>query len=257
MARVNAKLWYCATGTSIDQGIAYVLMLVALVLTYLIHAADFGFWVIETNRKEDFACNLNAYMWSRFSLLLFSFCICGLKLFWIGRMCNVMNLVLFGSVIISIDGNLKFFFCFETKFISLFANHSMQCPIRNHIHMYYQSEIWDIYSYRYKELWTNIFFYMENMGNQQSRAPERYLLLLHEKEGSGQHNMEWSQNRVEEIMITRLIFVFWGIIVVSRQETSGTLNVDHVWSSQFLTGNVNTVESCHEQIFAIFRCKIE
>ncbi|XP_031255861.1 arabinogalactan protein 41-like [Pistacia vera] len=28
-------------GTSIDQGIAYVLMLVALVLTYLIHAADF------------------------------------------------------------------------------------------------------------------------------------------------------------------------------------------------------------------------
>ncbi|KAK0586748.1 hypothetical protein LWI29_011638 [Acer saccharum] len=27
-------------GTSIDQGIAYVLMLVALVLTYLIHAAD-------------------------------------------------------------------------------------------------------------------------------------------------------------------------------------------------------------------------
>ncbi|OAY56400.1 arabinogalactan protein 41-like [Manihot esculenta] len=30
-------------GTSIDQGIAYVLMLVALVLTYLIHAADFGF----------------------------------------------------------------------------------------------------------------------------------------------------------------------------------------------------------------------
>ncbi|XVF10465.1 hypothetical protein REPUB_Repub07fG0185400 [Reevesia pubescens] len=30
-------------GTSIDQGIAYVLMLVALVLTYLIHAADFCF----------------------------------------------------------------------------------------------------------------------------------------------------------------------------------------------------------------------
>ncbi|TXG50628.1 hypothetical protein EZV62_023152 [Acer yangbiense] len=28
------------TWTSIDQGIAYVLMLVALVLTYLIHAAD-------------------------------------------------------------------------------------------------------------------------------------------------------------------------------------------------------------------------
>lgn len=28
------------SGTSIDQGIAYVLMLVALVLTYLIHAAD-------------------------------------------------------------------------------------------------------------------------------------------------------------------------------------------------------------------------
>ncbi|KAF5734208.1 arabinogalactan peptide 20-like [Tripterygium wilfordii] len=28
-------------GTSVDQGIAYVLMLVALVLTYLIHAADF------------------------------------------------------------------------------------------------------------------------------------------------------------------------------------------------------------------------
>ncbi|XVF13020.1 hypothetical protein REPUB_Repub08aG0171200 [Reevesia pubescens] len=28
-------------GTSIDQGIAYVLMLVALALTYLIHAADF------------------------------------------------------------------------------------------------------------------------------------------------------------------------------------------------------------------------
>ncbi|KAK3227990.1 hypothetical protein Dsin_007852 [Dipteronia sinensis] len=27
-------------GTAIDQGIAYVLMLVALVLTYLIHAAD-------------------------------------------------------------------------------------------------------------------------------------------------------------------------------------------------------------------------
>ncbi|WOL02138.1 Arabinogalactan peptide [Canna indica] len=27
-------------GTSIDQGIAYMLMLVALVLTYLIHAAD-------------------------------------------------------------------------------------------------------------------------------------------------------------------------------------------------------------------------
>ncbi|XP_041029075.1 arabinogalactan protein 41-like [Juglans microcarpa x Juglans regia] len=27
-------------GTSIDQGIAYVLMLVALALTYLIHAAD-------------------------------------------------------------------------------------------------------------------------------------------------------------------------------------------------------------------------
>ncbi|CAI0408595.1 unnamed protein product [Linum tenue] len=27
-------------GTSIDQGIAYVLMLLALVLTYLIHAAD-------------------------------------------------------------------------------------------------------------------------------------------------------------------------------------------------------------------------
>ncbi|KAI3422986.1 uncharacterized protein J3R85_011511 [Psidium guajava] len=27
-------------GTSIDQGIAYVLMLVALVLTYLIHNAD-------------------------------------------------------------------------------------------------------------------------------------------------------------------------------------------------------------------------
>ncbi|KAJ7010529.1 arabinogalactan protein 16 [Populus alba] len=27
-------------GTSIDQGIAYVLMLVALVLTYLIHMAD-------------------------------------------------------------------------------------------------------------------------------------------------------------------------------------------------------------------------
>ncbi|MBA0787789.1 hypothetical protein Gotri_000022 [Gossypium trilobum] len=30
-------------GTSIDQGIAYVLMLVALVLTYLIHAADLCF----------------------------------------------------------------------------------------------------------------------------------------------------------------------------------------------------------------------
>ncbi|KAJ9148028.1 hypothetical protein P3X46_030126 [Hevea brasiliensis] len=30
-------------GTSIDQGVAYVLMLVALVLTYLIHAADFRF----------------------------------------------------------------------------------------------------------------------------------------------------------------------------------------------------------------------
>ncbi|XVF51366.1 hypothetical protein PTKIN_Ptkin04bG0179400 [Pterospermum kingtungense] len=30
-------------GTSIDQGIAYVLMLVALVLTYLIHTADFCF----------------------------------------------------------------------------------------------------------------------------------------------------------------------------------------------------------------------
>ncbi|KAJ8768592.1 hypothetical protein K2173_022712 [Erythroxylum novogranatense] len=30
-------------GTSIDQGIAYVLMLVALVLTYLIHAADISF----------------------------------------------------------------------------------------------------------------------------------------------------------------------------------------------------------------------
>ncbi|GKV40089.1 hypothetical protein SLE2022_087170 [Rubroshorea leprosula] len=29
-------------GTSIDQGIAYILMLVALVLTYLIHAADFA-----------------------------------------------------------------------------------------------------------------------------------------------------------------------------------------------------------------------
>ncbi|TYI54940.1 hypothetical protein E1A91_D11G106900v1 [Gossypium mustelinum] len=28
------------TGTSIDQGIAYVLMLVALVLTYLIHPLD-------------------------------------------------------------------------------------------------------------------------------------------------------------------------------------------------------------------------
>ncbi|KAL9434549.1 hypothetical protein AB3S75_029233 [Citrus x aurantiifolia] len=28
-------------GTSIDQGIAYVLMAVALVLTYLIHTADF------------------------------------------------------------------------------------------------------------------------------------------------------------------------------------------------------------------------
>ncbi|CAN1189573.1 Arabinogalactan protein 16 [Linum perenne] len=28
------------TRTSIDQGIAYVLMLLALVLTYLIHAAD-------------------------------------------------------------------------------------------------------------------------------------------------------------------------------------------------------------------------
>ena len=28
------------SGTSIDQGIAYVLMLVALVLTYLVHAAD-------------------------------------------------------------------------------------------------------------------------------------------------------------------------------------------------------------------------
>ncbi|CAN1223039.1 Arabinogalactan protein 16 [Linum perenne] len=27
-------------GTSIDQGIAYVLMLLALVLTYIIHAAD-------------------------------------------------------------------------------------------------------------------------------------------------------------------------------------------------------------------------
>ncbi|KAG4118560.1 hypothetical protein ERO13_D11G023500v2 [Gossypium hirsutum] len=30
-------------GNSIDLGIAYVLMLVALVLTYLIHAADFCF----------------------------------------------------------------------------------------------------------------------------------------------------------------------------------------------------------------------
>ncbi|KAK8587340.1 hypothetical protein V6N13_086331 [Hibiscus sabdariffa] len=30
-------------GTSIDLGIAYALMLVALVLTYLIHAADFCF----------------------------------------------------------------------------------------------------------------------------------------------------------------------------------------------------------------------
>ncbi|OMO79689.1 Arabinogalactan peptide, AGP [Corchorus capsularis] len=30
-------------GTSIDQGIAYVLMLLALVLTYIIHAADFCF----------------------------------------------------------------------------------------------------------------------------------------------------------------------------------------------------------------------
>ncbi|KAG4117501.1 hypothetical protein ERO13_D12G235700v2 [Gossypium hirsutum] len=30
-------------GTSIDQGIAFVLMLVALVLTYLIHAADLCF----------------------------------------------------------------------------------------------------------------------------------------------------------------------------------------------------------------------
>ncbi|KAI9175203.1 hypothetical protein LWI28_028794 [Acer negundo] len=30
-------------GTSIDQGIAYVLMLVALVLTYLIHAADLAY----------------------------------------------------------------------------------------------------------------------------------------------------------------------------------------------------------------------
>ncbi|KAE8683858.1 Arabinogalactan peptide 20 [Hibiscus syriacus] len=30
-------------GTSIDQGIAYVLMLVALALTYLIHAADLCF----------------------------------------------------------------------------------------------------------------------------------------------------------------------------------------------------------------------
>ncbi|XP_048319356.1 arabinogalactan protein 41 [Ziziphus jujuba] len=30
-------------GTSIDQGIAYVLMLVALVLTYLIHAADISY----------------------------------------------------------------------------------------------------------------------------------------------------------------------------------------------------------------------
>ncbi|KAH7550177.1 hypothetical protein JRO89_XS13G0147700 [Xanthoceras sorbifolium] len=30
-------------GTSIDQGIAYVLMLVALVLTYLIHASDLAY----------------------------------------------------------------------------------------------------------------------------------------------------------------------------------------------------------------------
>ncbi|GMN31717.1 hypothetical protein TIFTF001_003368 [Ficus carica] len=30
-------------GTSIDQGIAYVLMLVALALTYLIHAADISY----------------------------------------------------------------------------------------------------------------------------------------------------------------------------------------------------------------------
>ncbi|EXC02950.1 hypothetical protein L484_012077 [Morus notabilis] len=30
-------------GTSIDQGIAYVLMLVALVLTYLIHAANISY----------------------------------------------------------------------------------------------------------------------------------------------------------------------------------------------------------------------
>ncbi|KAE8662055.1 Arabinogalactan peptide 22 [Hibiscus syriacus] len=30
-------------GTSIDQGIAYVLMVVALALTYLIHAADLCF----------------------------------------------------------------------------------------------------------------------------------------------------------------------------------------------------------------------
>ncbi|KAJ9188258.1 hypothetical protein P3X46_003630 [Hevea brasiliensis] len=41
-------------GTSIDQGIAYVLMLVALVLTYLIHTLDasasieFAFTTLET-----------------------------------------------------------------------------------------------------------------------------------------------------------------------------------------------------------------
>lgn len=37
---VFSSSFFFISGTSIDQGIAYVLMLVALVLTYLIHAAD-------------------------------------------------------------------------------------------------------------------------------------------------------------------------------------------------------------------------
>lgn len=42
------------TVTSIDQGIAYVLMLVALALTYLIHAADlyFTFWACKFRRLK-------------------------------------------------------------------------------------------------------------------------------------------------------------------------------------------------------------
>lgn len=38
--KLNWSLKWNLTGTSIDQGIAYVLMMVALALTYLIHNAD-------------------------------------------------------------------------------------------------------------------------------------------------------------------------------------------------------------------------